>query len=69
MIRGHLRGNTNHQKRNGNKSEQCKIFESSNPIIKFFRVYASELDDKHDRFERIVNHSHSLITFIFENSA
>lgn len=55
MIRGRVRGNKNHQNHNEQKFGYCENSETSSKIINCFRVYARELDDKHDRFERIVN--------------
>lgn len=34
--------------------------DESNPVIQQFRQYAQELDDKHDRYERIVKHSRDI---------
>lgn len=60
MIRRGFRGNKTHQHRNEKKSDTVKISDESNPVIKAFRGYASELDDKHDRYERIVKFSRDI---------
>lgn len=60
MNRGRFRGNKSHQHRNDRKADSTQITDDSNPIIKAFRGYASELDDKHDRYERIIKFSRDI---------
>jgi len=44
----------------GEKKHDDPAVDSDNPIIKQFKVYASELDDKHDRHERLVKASRDI---------
>lgn len=34
--------------------------DESNAVVMSFRQYAKELDDKHDRYERIIKHSRDI---------
>lgn len=54
-----FRGNRN----NFNKSQQRKpdvASDDDSPVVKAFRGYAQELDDKHDRYERILKQSRDI---------
>ena len=42
------------------KSQQVEPIDSSNPVIKNFQNYSIELNDKHDRHERLVKLSRDL---------
>lgn len=56
-----FRGNRNHhQHRQEKKPAPPSNVDDNNPIVKSFRTYATELDDKHDRYERIVKHSRDI---------
>lgn len=58
---GRFRGNKHHQHRNEKKSNSASSnADDCNPIVKCFRGYANELDDKHDRYERIVKYSRDI---------
>ncbi|XP_074103655.1 translin associated factor X [Cotesia typhae] len=61
------RRNRNYHQGNKNKinfgdkgKEILHDIDESNPVIQQFRGYASELDDKHDRYERIVKFSRDI---------
>lgn len=60
MNRGRNRGNNKNFNRNEKKFTPSHSVDENNPIIRSFRGYADELDDKHDRFERIVKHSRDI---------
>lgn len=62
MNRGNrFRGNRNHhQHRQEKKPAPPSNIDDNNPIVKSFRAYAIELDDKHDRYERIVKFSRDI---------
>lgn len=62
MNRGNrFRGNRNHhQHRQERKPAAPSNVDDNNPIVKLFRSYAIELDDKHDRYERIVKYSRDI---------
>ncbi|XP_014296808.1 translin-associated protein X [Microplitis demolitor] len=64
---GNNRRNRNYHQSNKNKinfgdkgKEILQEIDENNPVIKQFREYASELDDKHDRYERIVKFSRDI---------
>lgn len=40
--------------RNSNVKPQAEAIDSTNPVINQFQLYSAELDDKHDRHERLV---------------
>lgn len=42
------------------KSKEKPTINENNPVLKAFQSYASELDDKHDRYERIVKLSRDI---------
>lgn len=48
------RGNRKPNHRSDTKKIDAETENSDNPVIQSFRKYAMELDDKHDRYERIV---------------
>lgn len=57
MNRGNrFRGNRNHHRPEKKPAPPSNV-DDNNPIVKCFRSYAIELDDKHDRYERIVKYS------------
>lgn len=58
MNRGRFRGNRN--ERTTNPSKSVSDVDENNPIVKNFRKYATELNDKHDRYERIVKLSRDI---------
>lgn len=62
MNRGNrFRGNRgHHQHRPEKKPAAPSNVDDNNPIVKLFRSYAIELDDKHDRYERIVKYSRDI---------
>lgn len=51
--------NRRNQQRNKN-APTANLNEESNPVVKVFQEYAWELDDKHDRYERIVKLSRDI---------
>jgi hypothetical protein len=56
---GHHRGGHKHTV--GNKAQKVlETLDASSPVIKNFQQYASELDFKHDKFERIVKLSRDI---------
>lgn len=42
------------------KSSESNVIVDNNPVTKIFREYAAELNDKHDRYERIVKISRDI---------
>lgn len=63
MNRGKFRGGRSNQgnhHRNDRKIESAPATDENNPIVKSFRGYADELNDKHDRYERIVKYSRDI---------
>lgn len=60
MNRGKFRGNRNNYNRNDKKTDSAQNVDDSNPIVKSFRGYADELNDKHDRYERIVKYGRDI---------
>lgn len=54
--------NKNNRRGNNNKSNNNKNIEidETNPIIANFKAISIELDDKHDRYERIVKLSRDI---------
>lgn len=63
MSRGNFRGNRNNQNRqyrNDKKVDLLQGMDDSNPVVISFRGYADELNDKHDRYERIVKFSRDI---------
>lgn len=54
MNRGRFRNNRGNQQRNDKKIDSS---DENNPVVRSFIKYAEELNDKHDRYERIVKHS------------
>lgn len=66
---GHGRRGRSDRKHNGEKHkhvvgdrgrEVLETIDTSSPVIKSFQQYASELDLKHDKFERIVKLSRDI---------
>lgn len=52
------RGNRNNFNRNQNRDRKVDVpSDDDHPVIQSFRQYAKELDDKHDRYERILKQS------------
>lgn len=62
MNRGRFRNNKSQpQYRNDrSKVDAGQSADDSNPVVRSFRAYADELNDKHDRYERIVKHSRDI---------
>lgn len=62
MNRNRFRNNKSHHQpyRNDKRVDANQSADDSNPIVKSFRGYADELNDKHDRYERIVKHSRDI---------
>lgn len=62
MNRGNrFRGNRGHHPhRQEKKPAPPSNVDDSNPTVKLFRSYAIELDDKHDRYERIIKFSRDI---------
>lgn len=63
MNRGRFRNNKGNPHRNNKKVDKIEAAQDadvSNPVVKCFRGYADELNDKHDRHERIVKHSRDI---------
>lgn len=61
MNRGRFRNNKNHQSyRNDRGIDAAQSADDTNPIVRSFRGYADELNDKHDRYERIVKHGRDI---------
>lgn len=60
--RGRYRNDKQHYKAVvGEKGrEVLKDIDETNPVIQAFRIYSTELDDKHDRYERIVKLSRDI---------
>lgn len=59
----HNKNNNNNNYRRGKKQFKHKndiAIDESNPIIACFQEYALELDDKHDRYERIIKLSRDI---------
>ncbi|XP_031618250.1 translin-associated protein X [Contarinia nasturtii] len=54
MNRGRFRNNRSNQHRNDKKIDSG---DEKNPVVRSFMNYAEELNDKHDRYERIVKYS------------
>lgn len=52
--RGRYRGKKSNPKVGEKAGEALRDINDDNPKMKLFRALASELDDKHDRYERIV---------------
>lgn len=56
-----FRGNrAANQQRYGDKKIEKTADADDSLVIKSFREYAEELNDKHDRYERIVKHSRDI---------
>ena len=57
-----FRGNRNHHQHRQEKKPPVtpSNVDDNNPVVKSFRAYAIELDDKHDRYERIVKFSRDI---------
>lgn len=63
MNRGRFRNNRSNPHRNNKKVDKvgaAQDTDDNNPVVKCFRGYADELNDKHDRHERIVKHSRDI---------
>lgn len=60
MNRGRFRNNRNNNNRNDKSAETIDSNNENNPIINKFRMYATELNEKHDRYERIVKQSRDI---------
>lgn len=60
MNRSRFRNNKNNHHRNDKKIESGQSGDDSNPIVRIFRGYSEELNDKHDRYERIVKYSRDI---------
>lgn len=55
------RGNRGNFNKNHQKDKKVDIpSDDDHPVIKSFRQYALELDDKHDRYERILKQSRDI---------
>lgn len=55
------RGNRNNYNRNQTHDRKPQdTSDNNNPVIQCFRQYAQELDDKHDRYERILKQSRDI---------
>ncbi|XP_023306110.2 translin-associated protein X [Lucilia cuprina] len=48
------------QNRKPQKPKEKPTIDENNPVLKAFKSYAAELDDKHDRYERIVKLSRDI---------
>jgi predicted translin family RNA/ssDNA-binding protein len=48
------------QQRSRNTQAKFAGIDESNPILCAFKKYSEELDDKHDRYERIIKHSRDI---------
>lgn len=59
MNRNRFRGNRGHQQRHDRKVDPI-VTDEDNPVVKSFRQYATELCDKHDRYERIIKLSRDI---------
>lgn len=59
MNRNRFRGNRGHHQRNDRKVDSV-VTDEDNPVVKSFRQYATELCDKHDRYERIIKLSRDI---------
>lgn len=55
-----FRGNRKQHQRQEPKKNANDIEDNDNPVIQSFRKYATELDDKHDRYERVVKLSRDI---------
>lgn len=51
--------NNNNRDNSGKKSHEVDV-DSNNPVIAQFQIYSTELDDKHDRHERLVKASRDI---------
>lgn len=60
MFRYRNRGSRSNQQRPDRKVEKAVNTDENNLVIKCFREYAEELNEKHDRQERIVKHSRDI---------
>lgn len=49
-----------HNNRKQQKGKEKPVIDENNPVLRAFQLYASELDDKHDRYERIVKLSRDI---------
>ncbi|XP_055687879.1 translin-associated protein X [Lutzomyia longipalpis] len=54
MSHNNNRRRHNNRGGGGGKHQQAVVVDESNPILMAFQGFARELDDKHDRYERIV---------------
>lgn len=52
--RGGRRNFRNNNRDSNVKQLQAETVDSTNPVINQFQLYSAELDDKHDRHERLV---------------
>lgn len=59
MNRNRFRGNRGQHHR-GERKPNVVVADENNPVVNSFREYASELCDKHDRYERIVKLSRDI---------
>lgn len=59
-FRGGRRGNYRNNSNRDNKKVEVSEVDSNNPVIAKFQIYAAELDDKHDRHERLVKSSRDI---------
>lgn len=59
MHRNRFRGNRGHQQRNDRKADSV-VTDEDNPVVISFRQYATELCEKHDRYERIIKLSRDI---------
>jgi Translin family len=57
--RGNYRNNNSNNRDNTKKSEVSEA-DSNNPVIAKFQIYQTELDQKHDRHERLVKASRDI---------
>lgn len=61
MNRNRFRNNKSYPPhRNDRKVDAGQSADDSNPVVRSFRAYADELNEKHDRYERIVKHSRDI---------
>lgn len=54
------RGNRKPNQRSDNRKIDANAEDSDNPVIQSFYKYSIELDDKHDRYERVVKLSRDI---------
>lgn len=57
---GHRNNFKNSNRDNSSKQQQDVPVDSNNPVIAQFQIYSKELDEKHDRHERLVKASRDI---------